>query len=106
MQTSFAHSQGHKGPLTAFWLAVFFLIALGIGLAWFGASALRGQTTPSGLVIRTVKPGSGPLVTAKDAVLIDYEGRLPNGTVFDSSAAHGGPRRLRRDRPFPGLPRR
>ncbi len=90
-ETSFAHSQGHKGPLTLFWLAVLFLVAVGIGLAWLGASPVRGTKTSTGLVIRTIEQGTGPVVTGDDLVLIDYEGRLPNGTVFDSSSAHGGP---------------
>jgi FKBP-type peptidyl-prolyl cis-trans isomerase FkpA len=85
------HQPHHKGALTKFWLAVLLLAAAGIALAWIGAGSLRGETTSSGLVFRTVEAGSGPTITDEDAVLFAYEGRLPDGTVFDSSAASGGP---------------
>ncbi len=49
------------------------------------------QTTASGLVIRTIEEGTGPVVKPVDGVLIEYEGRLLDGTVFDASAQHGGP---------------
>jgi len=65
----------------------FVLVLLaGVLLAWFGAGQLRGETTPSGLQFRTVQKGEGPLITANDGVLIDYEGSLPDGTVFDTTA--------------------
>jgi FKBP-type peptidyl-prolyl cis-trans isomerase FkpA len=62
------------------------VVIAGVALAWFGAGQLRGETTPSGLVFRTIQKGEGPLITANDGVLIDYEGRLPDGTVFDTTA--------------------
>jgi FKBP-type peptidyl-prolyl cis-trans isomerase FkpA len=71
------------------WLAILALIAAGVALAWVGAGSLRGETTASGLRFRTVEAGSGPRIKAVDGVLIDYEGRLPNGTVFDSSEGRG-----------------
>jgi FKBP-type peptidyl-prolyl cis-trans isomerase FkpA len=40
---------------------------------------------PSGMVIRTTKPGTGPSPTAADQVKVHYEGTLTDGTVFDSS---------------------
>jgi FKBP-type peptidyl-prolyl cis-trans isomerase FkpA len=39
--------------------------------------------------VETVSPGSGPAIQAADGVLIEYEGRLANGTVFDTSAGRG-----------------
>jgi FKBP-type peptidyl-prolyl cis-trans isomerase len=45
--------------------------------------------TPSGLRIRTLKPGTGPMPGPGDAVLIDYIGRLATGKVFDQ-AQHAG----------------
>lgn len=49
-------------------------------------------TLPSGLQYRVIKPGSaGPHPTAKDSVTVHYEGRLTNGTVFDSSRKRGEP---------------
>src|SRR5438045_3671051 len=57
----------------------------GIGLAWIGVHSVRGRTVQ----VETVTPGSGPLVTSQDGVLIEYEGRLENGKTFDSSAGKG-----------------
>ncbi|HEY1605235.1 MAG TPA: FKBP-type peptidyl-prolyl cis-trans isomerase [Allosphingosinicella sp.] len=45
--------------------------------------------TPSGLRIRTLKPGAGPMPGPDDAVLIDYVGRLATGKIFDQ-AQHAG----------------
>ena len=65
------------------------LVLAGIALAWFGAGQLRGETTASGLMFRTVQAGEGPLITANDGVMLEYEGRLPDGTVFDSTEGKG-----------------
>lgn len=65
------------------------LLAAGLALAWLGAGQLRGETTASGLQFRTVKPGEGALITANDGVMIEYEGRLPDGTVFDTTDGKG-----------------
>lgn len=65
------------------------LVLAGIALAWLGAGRLRGETTASGLQFRTVQAGEGPLVQANDGVLIEYEARLPDGTVFDSTEGKG-----------------
>ncbi len=46
---------------------------------------------PSGLVIRTLKEGSGPSPQATDTVKVHYHGTLPDGTVFDSSVQRGQP---------------
>ena len=39
---------------------------------------------PSGVVVETVKDGTGACLTRSDNVTMRYEGRLPDGTVFDS----------------------
>lgn len=44
-----------------------------------------GETTASGLRVETLSPGSGPRPRTGDAVLVTYEGRLTDGTMFDSS---------------------
>ena len=41
--------------------------------------------TASGLRFQTLKPGTGPRPAPDNAVLIAYEGRLADGTVFDRS---------------------
>ena len=51
--------------------------------------ALRAETTASGIQFRTVEEGSGDKIKAVDGVLIEYEGRLEDGTVFDSSGGRG-----------------
>lgn len=51
------------------------------------AAAEQGATrTASGLVITTLKAGTGPAPKETDTVKVHYKGTLPNGTVFDSSA--------------------
>jgi FKBP-type peptidyl-prolyl cis-trans isomerase FkpA len=49
------------------------------------------QKTPSGLVFKTIRPGKGPSPKDTDKVKVNYEGRLINGTVFDSSYKRGQP---------------
>lgn len=46
---------------------------------------------PSGLVFRTLQPGTGPSPKATDTVKVHYEGKLVDGTVFDSSIKRGPP---------------
>jgi FKBP-type peptidyl-prolyl cis-trans isomerase FkpA len=45
----------------------------------------------SGLVYKTIKPGSGPSPKATDTVSVHYHGTLPDGKVFDSSVQRGQP---------------
>jgi FKBP-type peptidyl-prolyl cis-trans isomerase len=54
------------------------------------ASAPLAVRTTDGLVYIPVAPGSGPTPIHSDRVKVNYEGRLIDGTVFDSSAMHGG----------------
>lgn len=63
----------------------------GKALADAAAKEPGAVRTPSGLVFRTLTPGTGPSPSASDKVKVNYEGRLPDGTVFDASAQHGGP---------------
>lgn len=50
------------------------------------AVAEKGATkTASGLIITTIKPGTGPSPKATDTVKVHYHGTLTDGTVFDSS---------------------
>jgi FKBP-type peptidyl-prolyl cis-trans isomerase FkpA len=46
---------------------------------------------PSGVVIRTITPGTGASPTVDDIVKVHYEGKLVDGTVFDSSIQRGEP---------------
>lgn len=50
------------------------------------------KSTPSGLHYKVLKPGTGASpASAADRVTVHYEGRLIDGTVFDSSIARGQP---------------
>jgi FKBP-type peptidyl-prolyl cis-trans isomerase FkpA len=49
------------------------------------------QKLPSGLIFKVVRPGNGPSPKETDQVKVNYEGRLINGTVFDSSYKRGQP---------------
>ena len=71
-------------------LAFLLVIGAGVAIAWVGAGAMRGETTASGLVFRTVTEGTGEPIGSNDVALVEYEGTLDDGTVFDSSSAHGG----------------
>jgi FKBP-type peptidyl-prolyl cis-trans isomerase len=52
-----------------------------------GAAPQTGNfTTASGLRFETLTPGTGPRPQLGDSVMVTYEGRLTNGTLFDSSA--------------------
>lgn len=51
-------------------------------------------TTDSGLKIEVITMGEGDLPGPDDDVLVDYEGRLSDGTVFDSSFSRGQPSRF------------
>jgi FKBP-type peptidyl-prolyl cis-trans isomerase FkpA len=47
--------------------------------------------TASGAIVRTVKPGTGPVPQPTDKVKVHYTGKLLDGTVFDSSKKQGQP---------------
>jgi FKBP-type peptidyl-prolyl cis-trans isomerase FkpA len=56
------------------------------------AAAEKGATkTSSGLVMSTLKAGSGAAPAASDTVKVHYHGTLTDGTVFDSSVERKEP---------------
>ncbi|RVT93995.1 FKBP-type peptidyl-prolyl cis-trans isomerase [Sphingomonas crocodyli] len=101
-----------KGSLTKLWIGVAVVLAAAAGAAYVGtykqvamaqtpedflaANAKRSgvKVTASGLQYEVLKEGSGPSPTANDMVLVEYEGKLANGDIFDASARHGGPQPL------------
>lgn len=61
------------------------------GEAWLANKAMEEGVValPSGLLYQVLNEGSGKKPTAEDTVECHYEGRLIDGTVFDSSYKHG-----------------
>ena len=45
----------------------------------------------SGVIVRTITAGNGASPTADDVVKVHYEGKLIDGSVFDSSIQRGEP---------------
>jgi FKBP-type peptidyl-prolyl cis-trans isomerase FkpA len=88
-----------KGAMTRLWLGVAAACATAAGLAWAGTSTVKGDgcstanfakgakpaAMPSGVMIQTVKAGTGAKPTDADVVLIDYKGSLTDGKVFDQN---------------------
>lgn len=57
------------------------------GKAWLDANAKKEgvKVTPSGLQYKVIREGSGAVAANDEEVEVKYEGRLIDGTVFDSS---------------------
>ncbi len=55
-----------------------------------------------GLYYKVIKAGKGPLPTAEDTVTVNYEGKLVDGTVFDSSYKRGKPAEFQVSQVIPG----
>jgi FKBP-type peptidyl-prolyl cis-trans isomerase FklB len=63
-----------------------------IGEAFLAANKTKPGvvTLADGLQYKILTSGQGPKPSDQDVVTVEYEGKLINGTVFDSSAKHGG----------------
>lgn len=60
-------------------------------------------TLPSGLQYKVIVKGTGEVPKLTDRVQVNYEGRLVDGTVFDSSSRHGSkPATFRADQVIKG----
>ncbi len=55
------------------------------------AAEKDAKTMPSGIVVTTLRPGTGAAPSATDKVKVHYHGTLTDGTVFDSSVQRGEP---------------
>ena len=60
------------------------------------------ETTDSGLQYKVLESGDGESPSADDTVRVNYEGTLPDGTVFDSSYKRGEPISFKVDQVIPG----
>ncbi len=63
------------------------------GMAFLAENAKKTDvmTTASGLQYRIITAGSGSVPTEQSTVEVHYEGRLLDGTQFDSSITRGSP---------------
>lgn len=57
--------------------------------------------TESGIVLVQQEEGTGPSPSRIDTVRVNYEGRLPDGTVFDSTGQRGRPATFSLDEVIP-----
>jgi FKBP-type peptidyl-prolyl cis-trans isomerase FkpA/FKBP-type peptidyl-prolyl cis-trans isomerase FklB len=93
-ETTAADKSRGFGLRTAIVLIALMLVAMA-ALAFAGTATFHKygdmQTTASGLKYEVIRAGSGDKPVASDTVLVHYEGRLPDGTVFDSSYQRGEP---------------
>lgn len=63
----------------------------GLSLSAQASSPAATQTLPSGVVVTHLTAGSGAQPTPGSVVKVHYEGKLKDGTVFDSSYKRGSP---------------
>lgn len=85
-----------KGSLVKYWIGITLVLAVGLGLAWWGTANVREEfgdvvTTASGLRYKVIKGGEGRSPTDDDVVLVSYKGTLKNGKVFDQNPQAGFP---------------
>ena len=64
-----------RGSLAKLWLGVLIALLVGAGIAW----AARVE----GVSVETLSEGTGPMPTMTDVVLVNYVGKIENGTEFD-----------------------
>lgn len=71
---------------------------------WLAANAKKPgvKTLPSGLQYKPIKVGNGPMPKDTSLVKVNYEGRLIDGTVFDSSYKRNQPVELRANQVIKG----
>lgn len=74
------------------------------GEEWMAANAKKSgvKTLPSGVQYKVIKEGAGQMPKDTSVVKVNYEGRLIDGTVFDSSYKNGQPVTLRANQVIKG----
>lgn len=95
-----------KGSVTKLWVGLGALALIAGGIAYAGTAETIAQSSPeaflayngkksgvtttaSGVQIKVITPGEGRVIGANDGVIIEYKGRLLDGTVFDSTEGKG-----------------
>jgi FKBP-type peptidyl-prolyl cis-trans isomerase FkpA len=78
-----------KGSVLKLWIGLALLALAAAALAFAGTSGHKWLKTASGLEYRVIKAGEGASPKPSDVVTFEYEGRLQNGQVFDSSEGKG-----------------
>jgi FKBP-type peptidyl-prolyl cis-trans isomerase FkpA len=63
----------------------FLCLCCAVLLAACATQSAKPVTTPSGLVFRSLKDGSGTPPAATDVVVVRYRGTFPNGKEFDAA---------------------
>lgn len=79
-----------KGSMTKFAIGIALVLAAGGGLAYWGTADVREEygdvvTTATGLRYKVLQTGEGKSPTDADVVLVNYTGKLKDGTVFDQN---------------------
>ncbi|MEO6247034.1 MAG: FKBP-type peptidyl-prolyl cis-trans isomerase [Sphingomicrobium sp.] len=72
-----------RGSVAKLVIGIVLLVTAAVLLAGAGAGRMVAVT------VKTVTKGTGPLIGPNDGVLIEYTGRLTNGTVIDSTQGRG-----------------
>jgi FKBP-type peptidyl-prolyl cis-trans isomerase FkpA len=85
------HPNRLAAPLTALALSWPLLLAAQPDPLKVAAAEAGAVATPTGLVYRSLKDGSGASPAAADTVKVHYRGTLLDGTEFDSSIKRGQP---------------
>ena len=89
-----------RSALAKYWLGIALLVAAGLTLAYWGTADMRLkysdtksylsgiadedgiEVTKSGLLFKVIRSGEGASPTANDVAIIELEGKLRDGTVF------------------------
>ncbi len=80
-----------RGSVLKLWIALVLLALAAAAAAWWATEPIQRTTTASGLQYQVLKAGDGPTATPNDVLVFHYDGKLADGTPFDSSRNRGEP---------------